>query len=109
MKLVDLKRPKKTKKELGKDSVPSTGPDEDQYPWGLRLNFDKAEIDKIKALKGIPAGAKVKVTAIGKVVEVSITDRTNNNNRHRVEIQLQKVGIEDQSKTKEAIFEDAIK
>ena len=109
MKMVDLKRPKKTKKQMEKESVPLNGPDEDLYPWGLRLNFDKAEIDKIPALKGIPAGGQVKVTAIGKVVEVSITDRTNNNKRHRVEIQLHKVGIEDQSKTKEAIFEEAIK
>jgi hypothetical protein len=108
MKLVDLKRPKKTKKQLNTEVVPMDA-SEDLYPYGLRINFDKAEIDKIQALKGIPAGAQVKVSAIGKVVEVSITDRTNNNKRHRVEIQLHKVGIEDQSKTKEAIFEEAIK
>ena len=84
-------------------------PDREEYPWGLRLRFEKEQTDKIPVFKTIAAGSKVKVQCIGKVVEVRTTDAEKGRDRHSVEIQIQKVGIEDQSKTKEEIFNEAIK
>lgn len=108
MKLVDMKLPKKTKKELEKGSMPEPM-DREEYPWSLRISFNQKEVEKIESLKKIAAGAKVKISAIGKVTEVQITDAEKGRDRHRVEIQIQKIGIEDQSKTKEEIFNEAIK
>jgi len=38
MNLVDIKLPKKTKEELKKEGMPSTD-DQEQWPYGLRLDF----------------------------------------------------------------------
>ena len=58
MKLVDIKRPKKTKKELEKEATVGY-PKEDRYPYGSHLRFEKEEIEKIPALKDIKADAAV--------------------------------------------------
>jgi len=110
MKLFSMKLPKMTKKKL-KEKPINPPMDREEYPWGLRLNFGKKETEKIPALKNIAAGAKVKIQGIGKVIEVRTTDTDAEKGpaRHNVEIQIQKIGIEDQSKTKEQIFNEAIK
>ncbi|HUV78539.1 MAG TPA: hypothetical protein VMW06_10855 [Desulfobacterales bacterium] len=110
MKLIDMKIPKKTKKQLKADMSPSIeAGDREQYPWGLRLSFNKKEIDKLPDLKKAIAGAKIKIAAVGKIIEIRTTDAEKGRERHNVEIQIQKIGFEDQSKTKEQIFEEAIK
>lgn len=108
MKLVDMKLPKKSKKEL-KEATKPIGMEREAYPYGLQLRFEKNEVEKIAAFKTIAAGAKVALSCIGKVIEVRTTDAEKGRDRHSVEIQIQKVGIEDQSKTKEQIFNEAIK
>lgn len=110
MKLVDMKIPKKTKAQRKAEMSPSTiGGDQEQYPWGLRLNFNSKEIEKLPALKKAVAGARVKIAAIAKVIEVRITDAEKGRKRHNIELQIQKIGFEDRSKTKEQIFDEAIK
>ncbi|HUV77063.1 MAG TPA: hypothetical protein VMW06_03290 [Desulfobacterales bacterium] len=110
MKLIDMKIPKKTKKQLKDEMSPSIKSDDrEEYPWGLRLSFNKKEIEKLPALKTAVAGAKIKIAAVGKIIEVRITDAEKGRERHNIEIQIQKVGFEDRSKTKEQIFEEAIK
>lgn len=90
--MIDLKIPKKTKKERDKEMIGSY-PNEDQYPWGARLDFNKEEIDKIKALKTAKAGDKVSISAIGKITRVEVTDAENGRSRHQVQIQVQKIEI----------------
>ena len=46
MKLIDVKLPKKTKKELEAEMTPDPEKQE-QYPWGLRLTFEEKTIKKI--------------------------------------------------------------
>ena len=79
--MIDLKKPKKTKEERKKEMEVGY-PDEDRYPWGTRLDFNKPEVDKIKALKSVTAGDKVNISAIGKVTRVQVTDAENGKARH---------------------------
>ena len=110
MKLIDMKLPKKTKKEIEEGMKPAPLEEErDRYPWGLRLNFDKKEVDKLKILQRIDAGAKVKIQAEAKVIEVRTTDSDKGRSRHNVEIQIQKIGItnkEFETKEAEAAFDE---
>lgn len=90
--MIDLKIPKKTKKEREKEMIGYYS-NEDKYPWGTRLDFNKEEIDKIKALKTAKAGDKVSISAIGKITRVEVTDAENGRSRHQVQIQVQKIEI----------------
>ena len=93
MQLVDMKKPKKTKAQLKKDYDDQPICDEEQYPYGLRINLEKDAIDKIKGLSKIPAGATVNIQAVGKIIEVSITNKEKDTSRHHMEIQIQQIGI----------------
>ena len=92
MQLVDMKRPKKTKKELAAN-YPPVPEEDDQYPYGLRIGLNKEEISKIKGLDKIPPGATVNITAVGKIIEMAITNKDKEKTRHRIEIQIQQIGI----------------
>jgi len=92
MQLIDMKRPKKTKAQLKTYCDVPAGNDE-QYPWGLKITLDKDEIAKIKGLEKIPAGATVNISAVGKIIEVAITNKDTEKTRHRIEIQIQQIGI----------------
>lgn len=104
MKLIDLKRPKLTEKERKEQAT--IGPsEENQYPYGSRLSFDKEEIAKIKSLQNIQAGAKVNIQAVGKVIEVRVVDAEGTRKRHNIEIQVQRIAVADQSTYSEAFKE----
>jgi hypothetical protein len=95
MKLIDMKMPKKTKEELKEMDMPSTiGSEQDAYPYGLNISFEKESIDKIPFLQSVEANTPILIQATGFIKEVSIQDTAEKGrSRHRVEIQLQKVGI----------------
>ena len=58
MKLVDMKMPKKSKEEM---DTALTGAiiEQDKYPWGLHLTFEKDQVDKLPILKSANVGDKV--------------------------------------------------
>ena len=95
MKLFDLILPKKTKAELKAEAieVPSNY-EQDRYPYGLNISFQKESIAKIPFLQSVQANTPVLLQATGFIKEVSIQDTAEKGRaRHRVEIQLQKVGV----------------
>ncbi len=96
MDLVDIKRPKKSEKEIKKEATIGYPVNEDRYPYGTCLTFDKEEIEKLDVLKNVKADETVEIQAVGFVKEVAITDtseKSGDRKRHRVEIQIQKIGI----------------
>ncbi|MFA7000270.1 MAG: capsid staple protein [Candidatus Paceibacterota bacterium] len=116
MKLVDMKLPKKTKKELKEEmTVATAGRDEGpEYPWGLQLSFEEKAIEKIPMLEKVKANAEVEIRAVAFVKEVSMTDsaKPERKRRRRVELQITKIGISsDQAdqEDKEAAFEEGAK
>lgn len=94
MKLVDMKLPKKSKKELEKEMTASD-PYREEYPWGMQLSFDQEQIDKLDALQGVAADTKVKIHGEGYIRSVIVGDHADKKRKHQnVEIQLTKVGVE---------------
>jgi len=91
--LVDMKLPKKTKEELKKECLPCASNDQEQWPYGLKLSFEKEQVDKIPSLKSLNVGDKVLVQGEGSVVEVRMSERQGGEDRHSVEIQIEKVSV----------------
>jgi len=104
MKLVDLERPKKTKEELKKERQPINVTNEDRYPYGTCLRFEKEEIEKIQALETIKADQEVSITATGFVKVVEVTDASAKSayprSRKSVEIQITQVAVEPKTNKK---------
>lgn len=98
MKLTDMKMTKAEKKE-NSPMVASeySGPD---FPYGLKLCLDSSSLEKL-GFDALPkVGAKMSVSAVGVVVEVGQHESKNHESR-RVEIQIQRLGIEDEDESDE--------
>ena len=92
MKLVDMKIPKKSKKE--REKVMTVGYDEgDKYPYGLQLRFNKDQIDKLPGMKDCKTGDTVNVVGSGKVTEVSMSESSSGRDRHNITIQIEKIDV----------------
>jgi aspartyl-tRNA synthetase len=92
MKLIDMKLPKKTKKEL--EAIPSVKMDErDRWPYGLQLRFEKEQISKMPELERLKVGNVVNISGIGKVVGVRMSERQKGENDHTIEVQIEKIGV----------------
>ena len=101
MKLVDVKLPKKTKAELKEACTPSIEyDDEDRWPYGLRISFEKEQIAKMPGVAKLKVGDTVSVSGTGKVISVRMSERRGGEDDHNVEIQIEKVGISSQSQKK---------
>lgn len=96
MNLVDLKLPKKTKKELNK----GIEIEQPVYPYGFQLRFDAEQIKKLPQLEKVKIGEKVTIQGIGEVIEVRKVDRQKQDNQFSVEIQLKQIGVEGSSPKK---------
>jgi len=108
MKLISMKLPKKSEKELKAEMVggmPSTK-DQPKYPYGLELSFNKDIIEKIAALKDIDADAEVEITARGFVKRVEASDVSKkeggDSSRRSVDVQITDIGIEVVKKDRKA-------
>lgn len=98
MKLTDMKMTKAEKKETSPMAVSEySGPD---FPYGLKVCLDNASLEKL-GLDALPkVGAKMSISAVGVVVEVSQHESKNHESR-RVEIQIQRLGVEDEDESDE--------
>ncbi|MFA5152217.1 MAG: capsid staple protein [Clostridia bacterium] len=94
MELVDMKLPKKTEKELKTECMPCKAGDQDRWPYGLQLRFEKEQMDKMPALKTYKVGDKVMVTAEATITGVRISERQGGKEDHSVELQIEKIACE---------------
>lgn len=93
MRLIDVKLPKKTKAELKSDCQPIEYRDEDRWPYGLRISFEKEQIAKMPEVAKLKVGDTVSVSGTGKVISVRMSERRGGKDDHNVEVQLEKVGV----------------
>lgn len=89
MNLIDLRLPKKSKKELSKTMVM----DQPKFPYGFQLRFDSEQVEKFPQLKDVKKGAKFLVKGVGEVTGWDKSDRQGGKENYSVEIQLQKVAL----------------
>jgi len=99
--LIDVKLPKKTKEELKKEGMvmPSTD-NQDRWPYGLQIRFEKEEIDKIPSLLNYETGDMVMVQAEARVTSISMSERQSGEEDRSVGIQIEKVSVEPIKKKK---------
>ena len=90
MKLIDMKLPKKSKKEMEGEMPAPVPMDQPEYPYGLTLRFDKEQVEKLSSLDNIESGETVYIQARGYVKAV-MTGKGRV--RNQVEIQLEKISI----------------
>ncbi len=101
--MIDLKLSKKDKKDREKELAPV--PIGEEYPYGTQLHFEDETIKKIPALQDIKAGTMVNIKAVGKVLEVRVTDKEKGKNYESVQIQLQKIDFGNANEAEEAFEE----
>lgn len=98
MDLVDMKLPKRSKAEMEKEGLICTSspgmPEQDKWPYGLQLRFEKEQIDKIPSLVDYKVGDKVLITAEARVTEVRMVEKQGGEDRHSVELQIEKISCE---------------
>ena len=89
--LIDLKLPKKTKKEQAEADTLST--DDRKYPYGTRITFDEETIPKIPVLSKLKINEKVTITGVGEVNEIGGNERQEAKPARNISIQIQKINI----------------
>lgn len=90
-KLIDMKRPpEKKRKEQAEIAMTSSEP---AYPYGLQLQLENEQLDKL-GLKTLPdVGGRVKIEAVGTITEASEHDSQQRGKRRRLEIQIKKLAL----------------
>lgn len=92
MELTEMKLPPPKKKDSDICCEPSYG--SEMWPYGLRLSFEKEQIDKLPSLKNYKVGDAVTIQAKATVTQVSSTERQKGSDRYAVEMQIEKIGCE---------------
>lgn len=87
MKLYSVKIPKR-KKSKNTEPVCISEYHED-YPYGLRIRFEKKQIESVPGVGDLEVGSNVNISAVGKVISIR-----KDENDQSVEIQIQEIGIE---------------
>ncbi len=104
MALVNMKR---SKQEIKEQSKP-VGVGVNEYPYGLQLNLDDDEIDKLPGTETLQVDDYVVIKAIGKVTRVASNDISGGDKRRDLGIQIEKLDISLRD-DEEAAFKEANK
>lgn len=92
--LVDMKLPKKSKKEMEKGNSISCAPygDGDKYPYGLELRLDEESFSKL-GIELPAAGDEVRITAKGVVEEAASRETQDQGVKRSCTIQITKLKV----------------
>lgn len=67
-----------------------------RYPWGMKLRFTKAEIEKLKLSDNVNVGDLFDARIFGTVTSVSKCQRSDGTDDYSIEIQCEKMSVEDE-------------
>jgi hypothetical protein len=104
MKLVSMKRPKQSKTAM--KSEMSVGYEQEKYPYGLKINLEDKEVDKLPSVKKLTVGDKVMVHGQGHIVSVRKDENQSGNDHHRIEIQIEDIAVEPTKKKKDMSMDE---
>ncbi len=94
MKLIDLKIPKMSKKDMEASVQPSTLGGGDLYPYGQRLTFESDQVEKMPGMEKYKVGEKVKIQGMGEVTSIRMNEDKDKKRRYTIEVQLHEVGCD---------------
>lgn len=93
-KMVDLAL---TDEEKMSSDVPCVPIDRPKYPYGLCISLDQSSLEKLKLdTKDVSVGDMVDLRAFAVVTSISEND-TSDGPRSRVELQIEKLAVEDEA------------
>lgn len=73
--MIDLKLPKKSKKEI-ENELTVTGLESDKYPYGLRINLEREGLKKLGiSVSNFEVGGKVKFTCEAQINSLRTHER----------------------------------
>lgn len=87
-----LKSMKRSQQEIQEKESALTSPDEDPYPWGLRLQLDKDSLEKL-GLTLPQVGEKVEIAALANVTEVRSEESVEFGSERSVSLQITDLGV----------------
>jgi hypothetical protein len=91
MELTSMELPEQSKEEVG---VTALGIEQDQWPYGLQLTFNKEQISALPSLADYKVGDRVLISAEACVTAVRMSERKKGEDDHSIEMQIEKVGCE---------------
>jgi hypothetical protein len=91
MALVSLKIPEKTKDALRQESLPERVEGQAQYPYGLKLCFERDQFEQMPQLKDFVVGQKIAITAEGTVVMVRQSAMQSDKPEQTLELQIENI------------------
>ncbi len=92
MGMTDLKLPKKSEKEM-KNAIGTIDGNQEQYPWGTRLELDDETVKKL-GIEEINTEADVTIKAVGSITNKNVDEMQGGKKRYRITIQIKKMEIE---------------
>lgn len=90
--LVDMKSPKKSKKEL-KNQYEVSPSSQDRYPYGLEIRLENESIDKLGMTELPEVGEVVMITAKATVESVSSSERQDKSPHRCVTLQITRLKV----------------
>lgn len=94
MKMADMKLPKAPKEKEGMGMMISKHMEDEQYPYGLRINLDENQIKKLPHIMEYKPDTEIKIVATGKVTRSESVDTTGGKQNRSVSIQIINLGCE---------------
>lgn len=104
MKLVDMKRPKQTKKGIS-GPCPYEG---ERYPYGLQIRIGNDEIEKLPGVSGVDVGDVVTITAKARVMSKREEKMNNGDMSRNIEFQIESMAY-DSGSSDEKAFDEGVK
>jgi hypothetical protein len=90
--MIDMKRPKPKKGTLTKQPEGATSSEE--YPYGLRISFERQEIDKLDLdVSKLKMGQKCSISGEGEVQSISMSENKGEPDNKSISIQIKAIEI----------------
>jgi hypothetical protein len=99
--MIDMKNKKRSKKELEAECMPIC--EQDQYPYGLQINFETEQYDKLSSLDTLKPGDIVNIVAVGSVTRQSMDEKQNGKDHKSCTIQIEQIAVDSSKKKLESM------
>jgi len=93
MKMVSMEKKYNKKDNMPKETIGVDMDYSEKYPYGLRIDLQKDQVDKIPELKNCKVGDMVNIMGYGKIVAVRMAEM-HGKDTHNVEIQIEKIAVD---------------
>lgn len=109
MKLVDMKFTKEDKKERDKEMKECMSMGDGEYPYGLTLTLDNAQLKKL-GIKTLPkVGSVINIESRATVISARESSREGRKGDRSIELQFREIGIDNDDETAEDAVKSALK